>query len=256
MQRYTIITLFPELVETFRQIGIVRRACDRGLVAIEAINPRDFAPDRRGTVDDAPYGGGPGMVMMVPPLRDAIRAARSRYDGVASHVAYLSPQGRRFEQDSIAGLAAHPHLVLVAGRYEGIDERVIARDIDSEWSIGDFVVSGGELPALTLIDAIVRTLPGALGDAGSAAADSFVDGLLDYPHYTRPEVCDGDRVPAVLLSGDHAAIARWRRRRQLARTRARRPDLLAAATLSESDRALLADIAAEEDGAGDGGEQA
>lgn len=247
MHHFTVITLFPELVEAYRAVGIVRRACESGLVDIAVLNPRSFAPDRRGTVDDAPYGGGPGMVMSVPPLRAAIRAARARHGAAQAHVAYLSPQGRRFEQGDVAELAAHGHLVLVAGRYEGIDERVIAHDIDSEWSIGDFVVSGGELPALVLIDAIVRTLPGALGDAGSAAADSFIDGLLDYPHYTRPEVYEGEAVPAVLLSGDHAAIARWRRRSQLLRTRARRPDLLAAAQLSASDLALLAQAGEEEE---------
>ncbi len=251
MHHFTVITLFPELVEAYRAVGIVRRACESGLVDIAALNPRSFAADRRGTVDDAPYGGGPGMVMSVPPLRAAIRAARARHGAAGAHVAYLSPQGRRFEQGDVAGLAAHRHLVLVAGRYEGIDERVIARDVDSEWSIGDFVVSGGELPALVLIDAIVRTLPGALGDAGSAAADSFVDGLLDYPHYTRPEVYEGEAVPAVLLSGDHAAIARWRRQRQLLRTQARRPDLLAAAQLSESDLALLAQAGEDEEPAAD-----
>lgn len=248
MRRYTVITLFPELVEAFRAVGIVRRACASGLVAIDALNPRDFARDRRATVDDAPYGGGPGMVMTVPPIRAAIAAARSGDGDPPCHVAYLSPQGRRFSQDAVAELAGHPHLVLLAGRYEGVDERVIARDVDSEWSIGDFVVSGGELPALLIIDALVRTLPGALGDAGSAQADSFVDGLLDYPHYTRPEICDGDAVPQVLLSGDHAAIARWRRRCQLARTRARRPDLLGTARLSEADRVLLDEIAAAEAG--------
>ena len=247
MHHFTVITLFPELVEAYRAVGIVRRACESGLVDIAALNPRSFAPDRRGTVDDAPYGGGPGMVMSVPPLRAAIRAARACHGAADAHVAYLSPQGRRFEQGDVAGLAAHGHLVLVAGRYEGIDERVIAHDVDSEWSIGDFVVSGGELPALVLIDAIVRTLPGALGDAGSAAADSFVDGLLDYPHYTRPEVYEGEAVPAVLLSGDHAAIARWRRRSQLLRTRARRPDLLSAAQLSASDLALLAQADEDEE---------
>lgn len=237
MQRFTVVTLFPELIGAFAAVGIVRRAVEQGIVRIDCVNPRDHAVDRRGTVDDAPYGGGPGMVMMVGPLRRAIAAARADAD---AHVACLSPQGRRFDQRAAAALAGHRHLVLVAGRYEGIDERVVERDVDSEWSVGDVVVSGGEVPAMLVMDAVTRLLPGALGDARSAAADSFSDGLLDHPHYTRPEHVDGQAVPAVLLSGDHAAIARWRRMQQLGRTWERRPDLLAAAALSEEDAALLA----------------
>ncbi len=239
MLRFTVITLFPELIEAFAGTGVIGRARTAGVVAIETLNPRDFAADRRGTVDDTPYGGGPGMVMMVAPLRAAIGAARAATPG-AAHVACLSPQGRRFEQGAVGELARHTHLVLVAGRYEGIDERIMTHDVDSEWSVGDFVVSGGEVPAMLMIDAIARTLPGALGDQRSAAEDSFVDGLLDCPHFTRPESIDGERVPAVLLSGDHAAIAAWRRMQRLGRTLARRPDLLAGRTLSAEDEALLA----------------
>lgn len=239
MHRFTVVTLFPELLAAFAATGIVRRAVESGLVRIACVNPRDFADDRRGTVDDAPYGGGPGMVMMVEPLRRAIAAARGSCSG--THVACLSPQGRRFDQAAVAELAAHGHLVLVAGRYEGIDERLMERDVDSEWSVGDFVVSGGEVPAMLLVDAITRTLPGALGHARSASEDSFSDGLLDHPHYTRPERVGDQAVPAVLLSGDHAAIARWRRRQQLGRTLQRRPDLLAAAALDQDDLALLRD---------------
>lgn len=250
MHRYTVVTLFPELVESFRNVGIVRRACGAGLAAIEAVNPRNFADDRRGTVDDYPFGGGPGMVMMVAPLRRAIAAARAR-DPRPARVLALSPQGRRFTQDDASVLAAESHLILVAGRYEGIDERLLAADVDAEWSIGDFVASGGELPALLMIDAVVRLLPGALGDRASALADSFSDGLLDYPHYTRPEVLEGVAVPSVLLSGDHAAIARWRRKQQLGRTWLRRPDLLAGRSLAATDAALLAEFQREQSLAGD-----
>lgn len=245
MHRYTVVTLFPELVLSFRGVGIVRRACAAGLVTIEAVNPRDYADDRRGTVDDAPFGGGPGMVMLVAPLRRAIAAARA-FEPRPARVVALSPQGRRFAQADATALAAESHLILVAGRYEGIDERLLAQDVDEEWSVGDFVVSGGELPALLMIDAIIRTLPGALGDAASALADSFSDGLLDYPHYTRPEVLDGVTVPGVLLSGDHAAIARWRRKQQLGRTWLRRPDLLTMRKLEPADAALLAEFQREQ----------
>lgn len=237
MNRYTVITLFPELLHAFRATGIVGRCQSRGLVAIEAINPRSFTNDRRATVDDTPYGGGPGMVMMAAPLRAAIANARSL--APASLVIYLSPQGRRFRQRDVARLAACPHLVLVSGRYEGIDERLLARDVDEECSVGDFVVSGGEVPAMLMIDAIVRTLPDALGDERSAQQDSFSDGLLDHPHYTRPEVLDGQAVPAVLLGGHHAEIAAWRRQQRIGRTWQRRPDLLSSLGLNSKDRATL-----------------
>ena len=238
MKHYSVVTLFPELIQAFRDAGIVRRCCERGLIEISTINPRAYASDRRGTVDDTPYGGGPGMVMLPGPLRAAIAAARQRL-ALPAHVIYLSPQGRRFEQRDVADMVAYDHLVLVAGRYEGIDERIAERDIDSEWSVGDFVVSGGEVPAMLMIDAIVRCLPDALGDARSASADSFSDGLLDYPHYTRPEAFEQQAVPAVLLSGNHAAVARWRRQQQLGRTWLRRPDLLEGRELDRDDRALL-----------------
>lgn len=240
MHRFSVVTLFPELLAAFGAAGMVRKACAAGLAEIQAFNPRDFSDDARGTVDDAPYGGGPGMVMMVKPLRRAIQAARQGVRG--SHVIYLSPQGRRLTQAGVAELAAQPHLVLVAGRYEGVDERVVERDVDAEWSLGDFVLSGGEIAAMAVIDAIVRLLPGVLGDARSAAADSFSAGLLDYPHYTRPESIDGQPVPPVLLSGNHARIAAWRRQAALLRTARRRPDLLAAAPLDEDDRRFLAGL--------------
>ncbi|MBK6658454.1 MAG: tRNA (guanosine(37)-N1)-methyltransferase TrmD [Proteobacteria bacterium] len=237
MNRYTVITLFPELLHAFRDTGIVGRCRQRGLVAIETVNPRTYTHDRRATVDDTPYGGGPGMVMMAAPLRAAISAAREAAG--AARVIYLSPQGRRFQQREVARLAACPHLVLVAGRYEGVDERLLERDIDEEWSVGDFVLSGGEVPAMLMIDAIVRTLPDALGDERSAQQDSFSDAWLDHPHYTRPEVLDGQAVPSVLLSGHHAAIDTWRRQQRIGRTWQRRPDLLPAAGLGGADQALL-----------------
>ena len=238
MNRYTVVTLFPDLITSFRDTGIVRHCVERGLIFVDAINPREFASDRRLTVDDAPYGGGPGMVMMVEPLRRAIGVARRR-DSRPSHVVYLTPQGRRFDQRSACDLRKHEHLILIAGRYEGIDERIIATDVDSEWSIGDVVLSGGEIPAMLIIDTLVRILPGALGDARSAEQDSFSDELLDYPHYTRPETVAGDKVPVVLLSGDHAAIARWRRQQQLGQTYLKRPDLLEGLELNCADQALL-----------------
>ena len=237
MNRYTVITLFPELLNAYRETGIVGRCRSRGMVAIEGVNPRAFTRDRRATVDDTPYGGGPGMVMMAAPLRAAIEHTRKLTP--TSLVIYLSPQGRRFRQRDVPRLAACQHLILVAGRYEGIDERLLARDIEEEWSVGDFVLSGGEVPAMLMIDAIVRTLPDALGDERSAQEDSFSDGLLDHPHYTRPEVLDGESVPAVLLSGHHAEITAWRRQQRIGRTWERRPDLLSSLGLDTKDRATL-----------------
>ncbi|MGD8498091.1 MAG: tRNA (guanosine(37)-N1)-methyltransferase TrmD [Chromatiales bacterium] len=236
--RFDVVTLFPELVAALVQHGIPRRAAELGLLELVTWNPRDYTTDRHRTVDDRPYGGGPGMVMKVEPLRDAIRAARQADDRDAQ-VAYLSPQGRRIDQALIGELATRDRLILVAGRYEGVDERVLELEVDVEWSLGDYVLSGGELAAMALIDAVTRLLPGALGDEDSAEQDSFMAGLLDCPHYTRPEEIDGLRVPAVLLGGNHAEIARWRRGQQLVRTWARRPELLEAVDLSPDDRALL-----------------
>lgn len=247
--QFSVVTLFPELIAAFAATGIVRRAVAHDLITIETFNPRSFAADRRGTVDDAPYGGGPGMVMMVAPLRCAISAARSA-SAAAAHVIHLSPQGRRFEQSEVARLSGHAHLVFVAGRYEGIDERLIEADIDSEWSIGDYVLSGGEAAAMVMIEALVRTLPDALGDARSAGEDSFGDGLLDHPHYTRPETLDDVAVPLVLLSGDHGAVARWRRKQRLGRTFLRRPEMLEKRSLTAEDQQLLDEFLAEFAGSG------
>ncbi len=236
--RVDVITLFPEPFQALVSFGITGRARERGLLELVTWNPRDYAPDRHRTVDDRPYGGGPGMVMKVEPLRDAIHAAR-RAAGSPGLTVYLSPQGRPLDQAGVRSLAAQPRLVLVCGRYEGVDERLIEAEVDLELSIGDYVLSGGELPAAVLVDALTRLLPGALGHEDSAQQDSFAEGLLDCPHYTRPETVDGRRVPAVLLSGDHGVIARWRETQALGRTWARRPELLAGMGLDEERRRLL-----------------
>lgn len=223
--KVALVTLFPEVIGSLVDYGITARAVRAGLIELACFNPRDHALDRHRTVDDRPYGGGPGMVMRPEPLVAAIAAARAWTRD--ARVLYLSPQGQVLRHPAVVAMAAAGRdLILVAGRYEGIDERVIALEVDEEWSIGDYVLSGGELPALVLLDALIRQLPGALGDAESAAQDSFAAGVLDCPHYTRPPQYRGLAVPEVLLSGDHAAIARWRREQALARTRARRPDLL------------------------------
>jgi tRNA (guanine37-N1)-methyltransferase len=240
-----VVTLFPQMFEAIEHWGITSRALQKGILALDCFNPRDHARDRHRRVDDRPYGGGPGMLMMVQPLADAIRAARARL-GAQTHTVYLSPQGRRVDQAVIAELAARERLVLVCGRYEGVDERVLEREVDEELSVGDFVLSGGEVAAMLLVDAVTRLLPGALGHEESASRDSFADGLLDCPHYTRPEVSDGLEVPAVLLSGDHEAIRRWRLKQALGRTWQRRPDLLRAAELDEEQRALLAEFVSEQ----------
>jgi len=236
--RVDVVTLFPGMVETLLRFGVTGRAVERGLLRVVAWDPRDDTHDRHRTVDDRPYGGGPGMVMKVQPLRDTLQRARAAAQPSGKTI-YLSPQGRPLTQDGVRELALETRLILLAGRYEGIDERLIATEVDEEWSIGDYVLSGGELAALVLIDAVARLLPGALNDSESAEQDSFMDGLLDCPHYTRPEEIEGLRVPAVLLSGDHAAIARWRRREALGRTWLRRPDLLARRRLVTEDQALL-----------------
>jgi len=229
--RVAVITLFPEMFAALTDYGITGRAVKNELLSIKAINPRDFTHDRHQTVDDRPYGGGPGMVMMIEPLTAAVDAAKAWLDdnGKPCKVIYLSPQGTVLSQSGVADLAqgvVSHNLVLIAGRYEGIDERFLQTEVDEEWSIGDYVLSGGELPAMVLLDAVIRLLPNALGHKDSAAEDSFSDGLLDYPHYTRPETYEGQTVPSVLLSGNHAVIKQWRLEQSLERTRQRRPDLL------------------------------
>jgi tRNA (guanine37-N1)-methyltransferase len=223
---------------------VTGRAVERKLLQVGTENPRDHATDKHKSVDDRPYGGGPGMVMKVETLRAAIHAARAR-TGAGAKVIYLSPQGRALDQAGVQELAKHPSLILVAGRYEGVDERLIETEVDEEWSIGDYVLSGGELPALVMIDALARLIPGALNDEESAAQDSFMNGLLDCPHYTRPEDFEDRRVPEVLLSGDHAAIRRWRMQQMLGRTWLRRPDLLKDFELSAEQQKLLQDFIAE-----------
>ncbi len=252
MRRYDVITLFPEMFAALTGSGITRRARDRGLYDIAFHNPRDFTSDPHRTVDDRPYGGGPGMVMLAEPLQKAIgraRAAQAEATGERGRVVYLSPQGRRLDQQGVLEFVAQPGLILLCGRYEGVDQRLIDREVDEELSLGDFVLSGGELPAMVLLDAIVRQLPGALNDAGSAQEDSFADGLLDCPHYTRPEVYENERVPEVLLSGNHAVIRRWRLKQSLGQTWLRRPDLLAARQLSKTELNLLDEFRQEQAGA-------
>jgi tRNA (guanine37-N1)-methyltransferase len=249
-RRYGVVTLFPEMFDALTGSGITRRAVDRGLWQLSCWNPRDYATDNHRTVDDRPYGGGPGMLMLGDPLDEAISAAKDSQiavSGAAGKVIYLSPQGRTLDHALVRELVEEPALVLLCGRYEGIDQRLIDRQVDLEVSVGDFVVSGGELPAMLLIDALVRHLPGALNDAASAVEDSFVDGLLDCPHYTRPEVWRGEAVPEVLLSGDHARIRRWRLKQALGRTLSRRPDLLAARRLSKEEAVLLEEFRRESD---------
>ncbi|MEN8129700.1 MAG: tRNA (guanosine(37)-N1)-methyltransferase TrmD [Pseudomonadota bacterium] len=244
--RVDVITLFPQMVESVSAYGVTGRAIEKDLLSLKTWNPRDFTTDNYQSVDDRPYGGGPGMVMQVEPLRRCIRAVRER---AMSHVKviYLSPQGKRLDQTLLRQRAGGEGLVLVAGRYEGVDERLIELEIDEEWSIGDYVLSGGELAAMVVIDAIARLQPGALGHGESAQQDSFMDGLLDYPHYTRPDEVDGLAVPQVLLSGDHARINRWRHQQALGRTAIRRPDLLKNRGMTEQERALLDEFMREHD---------
>lgn len=236
--RIDVVTLFPELVETVGRYGVVGRAIDAGIASLHCWQLREFATDRHRTVDDAPFGGGPGMVLKAEPVLAAVAAARAAARAPV-RVAYLSPQGRRFDQAAACELAGRERLLLLCGRYEGVDERALERVVDEEWSCGDYVLSGGELPAMLMIDAVVRLLPGALGDAQSAQQDSFMHGLLDHPHYTRPQRLDGRAVPPVLLSGDHARVARWRLQQALARTWRRRPDLLEGLELTDEQRRLL-----------------
>ena len=244
--RFDVVTLFPALVEHAAAFGVTGRARERGLWSLGLWNPRDYATDVHRTVDDRPYGGGPGMVMLPGPLAAAIRAAKAtaRAAGVRTpRTLYVSPAGAPLTHTRVLELAsaADAGYVVVAGRYEGVDERVVASEVDEEIAIGDFVVSGGELPVLMLIDAVARQLPGALNDAESAVQESFVDGLLDCPHYTRPEVFEGRAVPAVLMSGNHADIRRWRLAQSLSRTAARRPALFAERMLTKEERQLLAE---------------
>ena len=247
MIRFDCVTLFPQMFAAVTESGVTRRALEQGLWQLALWNPRDFASDSYRTIDDRPYGGGPGMVMLAEPLEKAIGAAKAAAPGGA-RVIHLSPQGRLLDHARVGALATEPRLVLLCGRYEGVDERLVERCVDEEVSVGDYVLSGGELAAMVLIDALVRQLPGALGDAQSAEQDSFVDGLLDCPQYTRPEVYAGESVPSVLMSGHHAQIARWRHMQALGRTWLRRPDLLAKRALTAEETSLLEEFRQEQDG--------
>lgn len=240
-----VVSLFPEMVAQVAEYGVVGRAKERGLLALHFENPRDYAGDAHRTVDDRPYGGGPGMVLKYEPAAKAIQAARQALPE-GSRVVCLSPQGAAFDQVTAQRFSGLPGLVLLAGRYEGIDERLIECEVDEELSLGDFVLSGGEIAAMAVIDAVARLLPGVLGDDESAAQDSFMQGLLDYPHYTRPESVAGRNVPAVLLSGDHARIARWRQKQALGRSYLRRPDLVGKLKLSKEQRLLLDEFLKEQ----------
>jgi tRNA (guanine37-N1)-methyltransferase len=238
MYRIGVVALFPEIVDPVLRVGVVGRARERGLVAVEHVTPRDFAADRYGTVDDRPYGGGPGMVLKYEPLRDALRALRRKLPPGSTEWV-LSAQGRRFDQALARELAAGPGLLLVAGRYEGIDERFIEYEVGAELALGDYVLSGGEVAAAVVIDAVVRLLPGVLGHEQSPVEESYTAGLLDYPQYTRPEAVEGRCVPEVLLGGDHAAVRRWRLMQALGRTWLKRPALLTERTLTAEEAELL-----------------
>jgi tRNA (guanine37-N1)-methyltransferase len=240
--RFDVVTLFPEMCAAVAGSGITGRALEKGLWALTTWNPRDFTADNYRTVDDRPYGGGPGMVMLAEPLERTLDAVKTAGGG---RVIYLSPQGRKLDHRRVMELAREEALTLLCGRYEGVDERLLRRRVDEEVSIGDFVLSGGELAAMALMDAVVRQLPGAVGDSFSVAEESFVDGLLDCPQYTRPEVYRGDRVPEVLLSGHHENIRRWRLKQALGRTWVRRPDLLAVRKLNQEESRLLEEFQQE-----------
>jgi len=243
LQRIDVITLFPEWFEAFQSVGLTGRALAEGAVEFRAWNPRDFAPGVHRSVDDRPFGGGPGMVMRPEPLARCIESALA--DGDAASVIYLSPQGRRLDHAGVVELAERRRLILLCGRYEGVDQRVIDSLVDEEWSIGDYVLSGGEPAASVIIDSVLRQLPGVLGHADSAQEDSFVEGRLDCPHFTRPERWRDQIVPSVLLSGDHARVARWRRAQALHRTRRLRPDLLESSPENAADRDALDDFPEE-----------
>ncbi|SRR6266404_5412200 len=242
--RIAVVTLFPVMIREALAHGVVGRAVERGGLEVECFDPRDHATDVHRTVDDRPYGGGPGMVLKVEPLRSALSKAAAAVPQGSRRV-YLGADGKRFDQGMAREARDGAGLVLVAGRYEGVDERFIERETDEQWSIGDYVLSGGELPALVVIDAIARLIPGTLGRAESAVQESFSDGLVDWPHYTRPPVIDGQAVPAVLMSGDHAAIRRWRLQQALGRTWLRRPELLERRGMSEDERVLLEEFRIE-----------
>ena len=248
MMHLDVVTLFPEMFDALTGSGITQRARQNGHYELVLWNPRDFSSNTYRSVDDRPYGGGPGMVMMVEPLAKALRAARQRQVSCGvrrTRTVYLSPQGRPLTQQIVEELGGYEGLVLLAGRYEGVDERLLDAEIEDQVSIGDYVLSGGELPAMVLMDALIRRIPGALNDAESAEQDSFANGLLDCPQYTRPEVYESDAVPAVLLSGHHAQITRWRMKQSLGRTWRRRPDLLANFPLSAEQMALLEEYKSE-----------
>ncbi len=239
------VTLFPEMFRAVTDYGVTGRAFKNRIMEFHSWNPRDFTHDRHRTVDDRPYGGGPGMLMKVQPLQDAITAAKQAAgDGVK--VIYLSPQGKRLDQAGVQHLAGIKKIILVAGRYEGVDERLIKAEIDEEWSLGDFVLSGGEIAAITVIDAVARLIPGVLGHSQSAVQDSFYEGLLDCPHYTRPEVFQEEGVPDVLVGGHHEKIRQWRLKQSLGRTWQRRPDLLEGKQLSEEEKGLLEEFVREQ----------
>ncbi len=245
--QFGIISIFPEMFQALTEQGVTGRAVTSGLVSIDCWNPRDFTTDRHQTVDDRPYGGGPGMVMKVEPLAQAIDAAKAKL-GSQSKVIYLSPQGRKLDQAGAEELAKEDGLIFLAGRYEGVDERLIQTQVDEEWSIGDYVLSGGELAAMVMMDSIIRLVPGVLGHELSAVEDSFVDGLLDCPHYTRPDNHNGEQVPSILLSGDHKKIKQWRLKQALGRTWQRRPDLLEQRPLDKNEQALLQEYMREVQG--------
>lgn len=236
-----VITLFPDMFKAITENGITSRAVSESLIEIDLVNPRDFTVDKHQTVDDRPYGGGPGMVMRVEPLAASVESALASLKCAREEVEviYLSPQGRQLTSTGVDELVQKKNLVMICGRYEGIDERFIEEFVDAEWSIGDYVLSGGELPAMVMLDALIRKLPGALGDKQSAEQDSFEDGLLDYPHYTRPEHVRDRDVPDVLMSGDHKKIRQWRLKQSLVRTRERRPDLLSQLELTEEQQRIL-----------------
>jgi tRNA (guanine37-N1)-methyltransferase len=246
--QFDVVTLFPEMFDAITRYGITARALENKLYEIVYWNPRDFTTDVHKTVDDRPYGGGPGMVMLIEPLEMAISSAKQRQEaiGITPKVVHLSPSGKPLNHQKVMELSQLPGLVLLASRYEGVDQRLLDMMVDEEISIGDYVLSGGEIPAMALMDALIRQMPGALGDADSASEDSFVDGLLDCPHYTRPEVYKNVGVPEVLLSGHHAKIKAWRLKQSLALTRAKRPDLLADRPLTKEESRLLEEIQEDE----------